>query len=80
MEQEHPKTITVTGPVILQLSSDQLNVVLRGLEQLPFGQVRPVFSSIEAQIVEQMNRKSIMERLPHQTNGKTVPEADKILE
>jgi hypothetical protein len=55
---DQTKQITVTGNVTLTLTPDQLNVVLRGLEQLPFGQVRPVFTAIEQQIVTQVQPKS----------------------
>jgi hypothetical protein len=54
---EQPKQITVTGNIVLSLTSDQMNVVLRGLEQLPFGQVRPVFTAIEQQIIAQVQEK-----------------------
>ena len=55
---EQTKQITVTGNVTLTLTPDQINVVLRALEQLPFGQVRPVFTAIELQIVAQVQPKS----------------------
>lgn len=45
--------IQVDKPVTLVLRPETLNVVLRALELMPYGQVKGVFADIQEQIVLQ---------------------------
>lgn len=46
--------VAVTKPVVLTLTPENLNLVLRGLELMPFGQVRQAYQDIEIQIITQI--------------------------
>jgi hypothetical protein len=45
--------ITIDRPVTFTMSPQTLSLVLRGLELMPYGQVKAAFEEIQSQIVKQ---------------------------